>query len=95
MTCSATKPVRSRSTFLRESKFLSFLLPTIACLAIADADRKLNCHHRDVGFKPKGYLAFVNLPDILRNVEESKRSRSRNGYHQNEIPLDVAPVWGQ
>ena len=63
--------------------------PTIACLAIADR-AKINCRRRDIGFKSNSCLAFVNLLDILRNVEEWKRNdRSRNVYDKNEIPLDV------
>ena len=42
-------------------------LPTIACLAIAGC-AKLNCRRQDIGFEPNSCMAFVNFPDILRNV---------------------------
>ena len=64
--------------------------PIIACLAIVDCT-KLNCRHQDTGYEPNSCcsLAFVNFPDILRNVDDSKGSEiSRN---QTEIPQDVTP----
>ena len=47
---------------------LSLSFPTIACLAIAGR-AQLNCRRRDIGFEPNRCMAFVNLPDILRNVD--------------------------
>ena len=49
--------------------------PTIACLAIDDR-AKVNCRRRDIGYEMNCCLAFVTVPDILRNVslDDSKRS---------------------
>ena len=101
---------RPQSAARDKLTFLSIPSPTIACLAITHR-AKLDGRRWDIGFEPNSCFAFVNSPDTWQNVEESKWcERLKNGYltikmatwpskwlpdHQNEIPLDVAAVWGQ
>ena len=66
---------------------LSLSSPPTACLTIADR-AKLNSRRRDIGFVSK---SNSNVLDILRHIEKPKRGeRSRNNFHQNEVPIDVA-----
>ena len=73
---------------LGEPTFVSLSSPTITCLAIDDRT-KLNCRCRDIGFEL--LLGFRELSEILRNVDDLKRSK----IPKNEIPLDVGPICGQ
>ena len=41
-------------------------------MAITDHAR-LNCLRRDIGFEPNSCIAFVDFPDILRNVDDLKQ----------------------
>ena len=85
----------SSSSLFGEST--SFLLSSQIIASLATTDRaKLNCRRRYIGFESNRCLAFVNFANILRNIDDSKRSEiSRNGYILTEIPEDVALVWGQ
>ena len=60
---------------------------------IANADRaKLNSRRRYIGFEPNSSLAFVNVPDIIRNVDYSKRSEI---IYREIATIKLKSVWDQ
>ena len=67
-----TEAGSEQSVVIGEATFHRISSPNSVCLAIADR-AKLYCRRRDIDFERKSCLDFVNFPDILRNVDDSKR----------------------